>query len=213
MADQCAKVTLAFDNNDYYMYRNGESMVVGRLAGTLWSGCRPVVFDAGANDGEWSLMVLATKRGIDLHVFEIVPDTYRILQRNLREYLDGGAGIVLNEIGLCSDEREIEVWSSYGSNSAGVMPHPDARDNACITARVTTGDAYLAASGVEKIDYLKIDVEGAGYNVLRGFAGALAGGRIAMLQFEYGPYATALETLRPGNFPAVAPGIENPFLR
>jgi hypothetical protein len=36
------------------------------------------------------------------------------------------------------------------------------------------------------IDLLKLDTEGAEHLVLRGFDGALARGRIAAVQFEYG---------------------------
>ena len=247
LARQCAKVTLAYDNNDYYMYRNGERMVVAHLAATLWTDRRPVVLDVGANDGEWALMALALQRDMALHAFEIVPETHGVLRANLQACLDAEPRPVLNAFGLFRDEREIEVWSNYGSNSAGVMPHPDAEDNACIRAKVTTGDAYLASVGTDRIDYLKIDVEGAEYDVLLGFADALAAGRVALLQFEYGPYniparrllidfyellgdhgytvgkiypghvefgpyATALETLRPGNFLAAAPGIDTAFL-
>jgi len=242
VARQCEKVVLAHDNNDYYMLRNGESRVVERLAATLWRGRRPTVLDVGANDGEWALMALDRQPEMDLHAFEIVPETHAVLARAV----GGRAGVTLNDVGLYSDEREIEVWSNYGANSAGVMRHPDARDNASLVARTTTGDAYLAAAGLERVDYLKIDVEGAEYEVLLGFADALAAGRVDALQFEYGPYniparrllidfyellgshgyvtgkiypdhvalgpyTTELETLRPGNFLSLAPGMENPF--
>ncbi len=246
LAEQCTKVVLAYDNNDHYMFRNGESMVVRRLVQTLWTNRRPVIFDVGANDGEWSLMLLEHITRVDLHAFEIVTDTYRLLERNLQPYMGGEAQLFLNNYGLFSSEQEIEVWTNAGANSASVLAHPDINDNRCIVQRVTTGDAYLAGYSGQRIDYLKIDVEGADYDVLRGFAAALAAGDIAMLQFEYGtfnipsrkllldfyellcdvgyavgkiyptyvdlkPYNSALETLRAGNFLAVAPGVDNPF--
>ena len=51
---------------------------------------------------------------------------------------------------------------------------------------LTTLDGYIKENGVEKIDLLKIDVEGHELKVLQGGAIALASGRIRCIQFEYG---------------------------
>ena len=56
-----------------------------------------------------------------------------------------------------------------------------------ITAQITTGDAYMRAHQIDGIDFLKIDVEGAEWDVLKGFADAFAARKIQMVQFEYGP--------------------------
>ena len=55
-----------------------------------------------------------------------------------------------------------------------------------LTAAVTTGDAYCRANAVERIDLLKIDVEGAENLVLDGFWDMFSQGRIACVQFEFG---------------------------
>ena len=55
-----------------------------------------------------------------------------------------------------------------------------------IDCAMRSGDAYMAEQGIDRIDLLKIDVEGAEHLVLQGLAGALAGGRIGVIQFEYG---------------------------
>jgi FkbM family methyltransferase len=52
--------------------------------------------------------------------------------------------------------------------------------------QVVTGDMYLDAAGVERVDYLKLDVEGCELAVLRGFDAALRTGRIGAIQFEHG---------------------------
>ena len=54
-----------------------------------------------------------------------------------------------------------------------------------------TGDRLVAEHDVERIDMVKIDVEGADLAVLRGFGDSLATGRIRVAQFEYG-YASVL---------------------
>jgi Methyltransferase FkbM domain len=45
-------------------------------------------------------------------------------------------------------------------------------------------DDYCAEQGVERIDYLKIDVEGAELNALQGARGLLARGAVSVIQFE-----------------------------
>jgi hypothetical protein len=55
-----------------------------------------------------------------------------------------------------------------------------------ISGRTVTGDAYLAKHAIDRIDFLKIDVEGAEYRVLNGFARGLADRRITVIQLEYG---------------------------
>ena len=55
-----------------------------------------------------------------------------------------------------------------------------------VKARVITGDAYLRERGIKHVDVLKIDVEGAEFAVLHGFADAFALGAIDLVQFEYG---------------------------
>ena len=51
---------------------------------------------------------------------------------------------------------------------------------------VTTGDLYCSEHGIERIDFLKVDVEGAEREVLNGFSRMLDERRITAVQFEYG---------------------------
>lgn len=51
---------------------------------------------------------------------------------------------------------------------------------------MTTGDQYCSENNIDRIDLLKIDVEGAEHLVLEGFKTMLAKGAIKVIQFEYG---------------------------
>lgn len=50
--------------------------------------------------------------------------------------------------------------------------------------KVETGDAFCAARGIRKVDFLKVDAEGHDFEVLKGFSQMLARSDIGMLQFE-----------------------------
>ncbi len=55
--------------------------------------------------------------------------------------------------------------------------------------QVMTGDSYMKKYGIEHIDFLKVDVEGAESRVLKGFKSALLNKKIDIIQFEYNEYA------------------------
>ena len=57
-----------------------------------------------------------------------------------------------------------------------------------------TGDEFLAAQGIEHVDYLKVDAEGHDLSVLKGFRQARTTGVVDVVQFEFGPWAAITRT-------------------
>jgi hypothetical protein len=55
-----------------------------------------------------------------------------------------------------------------------------------IDIEVIKGDDYVHSIGIEKIDLLKLDIEGAEMKALKGFENCLREKRIRVVQFEYG---------------------------
>jgi Methyltransferase FkbM domain len=55
-----------------------------------------------------------------------------------------------------------------------------------MTVDVLTLDEYALRAGLEYIDFLKIDTEGADYSILEGSRSLTCAGRIKAIQFEYG---------------------------
>ncbi len=189
MAGFFDQAILAWKNKQYEVTLNGEAALLAKLA-----AFRPqVVLDVGANVGDWSLAALRHLPEATVHAFEIAPTTAADLARNTAE---AGGRFVLNRVGLSDHEGEIEIFRSPESSTAtSTLRHALAVGEAehgirtvlTETARVTTGDAYLRAQGIDRVDLLKIDVEGAEPAVLAGFAGAFARQAITLVQFEYGP--------------------------
>jgi hypothetical protein len=62
-------------------------------------------------------------------------------------------------------------------------------------ASIVAGDEYADANGIETIDFLKIDVEGAEHLVLKGFSRMLGRGAIRCIQFEYGAFSIQTRVL------------------
>ncbi len=184
-SQQCVE---AWKNRHYDVHLNGEAALLAALAPFKPS----VLFDVGANIGDWSLAAAELVPNAHLHAFEITPATAEALAVNAAPF---GARLTIHPFGLGDHEGEITVYLSPRDDTANstlrdaVAISSDGNDDATIAevaARITTGDAFLAEHGIAHLDFLKIDVEGAEFSVLSGFQNAFARNAIDLVQFEYG---------------------------
>lgn len=159
----------------------GEEWLVTRAA-TL--GVKGVVFDVGANIGEWSEMVLKLWPAAHIHAFEIVPKTAVSLKKRFG-YDDQ---VTVNVFGLGPADSHIDIKYYPGRpKMAGFLieyPQPEAYE--IITGELRRGSDYVSENGIEEIALLKIDTEGAEHLVLQGLRELLEHQRIKIIQFEYG---------------------------
>lgn len=169
----------SYENLDYDIDHNGERRVV-EIVGELGAAC---FLDVGANQGDWAVFASGTAPGAEIHCFEIVEPTARVLAAKAGILPD----VVVNAFGLSDHAGIVDVRyfpERSELSTTGGYPQPFA--STIVQGRVETGDVYLAARGIEHVDLLKIDVEGAEHRVLRGFASSLAAAKVSAVQFEYG---------------------------
>jgi FkbM family methyltransferase len=129
-----------------------------------------VIFDIGANVGYYSLHWaphMAT--GGQIHAFEPVPSTFAWLSRNIAvNHFDGV--IRANNIGLGAAPQTMPIFvpELTGSGAASFRDlHPD--ETSCeVEVNLETLDRYFSASGLNRLDLIKVDVEGAELLVLQG---------------------------------------------
>lgn len=178
-AEFCRLFLRAYENCNYDMRRNGEAWLLQRLA-----PFQPqVVFDVGANVGDWSILAAGLLPRSTIHAFEVVPLTHAELVARVGAL---GPRIVANAFGLADKDGtiDIHVMADDSTLSSLVALHEGQRTT--MACPVRTGDDYMKAAGIERIDLLKIDVEGGEHLVLMGLAPALSERRIDVIQFEYG---------------------------
>jgi FkbM family methyltransferase len=147
-----------------------------------------VVFDLGANVGMVSM--LEAKRGADVYAFEPNPDCFRRLLKNvLANGLEGRIHAFNIAVGAAVGAGTMHVdkgGTTGGTVTVGAAPGQARR------VGITTLDQISAAIGVSQIDLLKIDIEGAEVDALRGATRTLS--MTARVIIEYHSAALLSET-------------------
>lgn len=188
----CKNNICAYDNGN--MKTNGELMVVEHVAPKA-----NVIFDVGANVGEWSSYVRKTNNGADIYAFEPIPDIYSILLARLG---DKAYGLHTHQIalGCVNAKKDLYVYAKnieFTGMSSFYRREEIIEKNfnlvpTKISVNVRSLDSFCNDYVIRCIDFLKIDTEGSEFDVLKGAAKLLQTGAIKVIQFEYGgTYASA----------------------
>lgn len=136
-----------------------------------------VVFDIGANIGWHSIVAHESADGVSIVAFEPHPVTFDRLTAVVEWYeMDAK----LYNYALFSETKEVEFSSSPGS-----FARIDPIEGEVMTIQAMTGDELLQRDGIPAPDVLKIDAEGAGFEVLRGFETMLTNDPPRIVYFEY----------------------------
>jgi FkbM family methyltransferase len=162
---------------------NGEHALVRRLAPRL-----RVVIDVGANHGDWTRYVATHAPRALVYAVEIATPT----RSALRSAVDGLARVHVPDHGLGRSTGRVNV-KQYPEDDrlSSVVDYPHPQRARWAAERIVRGDEFLAEHRVGHVDLLKVDAEGSDLDVLHGFSDAIAGGRVTVIQFEYG-YACVL---------------------
>ena len=171
-----------WNENFFDMEKNGEAYLI-EASKKYFDNRNLTVFDVGANHGEWSILVKKAFPTATIHCFEIIPKTFSILEKNIKDY----SGIFVNNLGISDRVQEVEVTYFPDSDSgSSIQPLPWECRSTAITCSVIPGNKYCEENKIEHIDLLKIDTEGHELAVLKGFESQLSTGKITLIQFEYG---------------------------
>ena len=183
-------VNQAYRNNGLDPEIDGEYHIIKRLR----EAHPRIAFDVGANCGEWLMEALSAWTDCHFHAFEVAPETSeRLADRIHRSKY--GSRVTLNGFGLSNFDGKMEVYyDSDHPNLTTVLRLKKALQiqnyvAVPFDASLRTGDRYVANHRIAAVDFLKIDVEGAEYQVLEGLKDCLSQTKIHCLQFEYCPFA------------------------
>jgi amino acid adenylation domain-containing protein/FkbM family methyltransferase len=152
-------------NETDYLYREiFEDRIYLRHGVSIRAG--DCIFDVGANIGLFSLFVREQCPQARIYAFEPLPPTFEILKKNAALYL---ADARVFEYGLSNETRNASFYYyPEFSMGSGVHDAPAALASTRYLRPLKTLSEAAAECGVDRIDLLKIDVEGSELNVLRG---------------------------------------------
>ncbi len=147
-----------------------------------------ILFDVGANVGNYSNLILQifSDDDFELHVFEPSATAFETLQSKVND-----DRVRLNRIGLDKENKEAVLHCDRdGSGLASLfdrqLDHFGIEFNRQEKISLGTLDDYCSKNRIDKIDFLKIDVEGNEINVLLGGGVMICQKKIKALQFEFG---------------------------
>jgi len=137
-----------------------------------------VFVDVGANIGFMSL-IAATVDATIIHSFEPSPKAYPRLVENIN-LNNLSSRVRLNNSLISNSNKPIFFFDDERSE----LSHITMSDFASIKVKSTTLDEYCKKNNISKIDVLKIDVEGAELQVLKGASNMLKAGKVKHIYCE-----------------------------
>jgi FkbM family methyltransferase len=180
---------LKIDNNDNAnINQNGESLILKKIV-KKYPGNNFVLFDIGANVGNFSSAAIKMFREIypgkkiEVHAFEPVFPTFLKLQTNLgREanckLINSGISETAGIAKIQYDETASTFASLYTREAVDLPSETD--------ISLLRLDSYMSTENITTIDFLKIDTEGHEFSVLKSAGEYLTPAIIKAIQFEYG---------------------------
>jgi FkbM family methyltransferase len=162
--------------------------------------------DGGANIGYYSLMARALNSSIRVHAFEPLPAALHYLRRNLALNPDLASGVRVEPVALSGSEGQMSFTEAVnpkfaylehqltGANGFDVPESTGYARRPPITVDVTTLDAWWTSPFGGGAWLLKLDIEGAELDVVRGGRDVLSSTPVVLLFESYpGEYESDLE--------------------
>ncbi len=154
-------------------------------AKTLIERERPIIFDIGANKGEWSKQMIRSIPDATIFMFEPSQHCQNILN---------GLSIPNATIIPCAAGESIGDallnFSSETDGSASLHEREDSyfQDNNYSQQKVivTTIDSVISDNKIDFVDFMKMDIEGHELFALKGAKKSLEERKIGALSFEFG---------------------------
>jgi FkbM family methyltransferase len=167
---------------------NGELSFVSSIC-NQYAGKPFIAFDIGANVGEYTEMILKYTQSdkTEIHLFEPQKTCFETITQKFSTK----SQIHLNNIGLSDSAETTTLYKDFDqSGLASVhqrnLSHYDIQMNETEEITLTTALSYIQEKNIEKINLIKIDVEGHELAALGGFGKFLSPENIDFIQFEYG---------------------------
>jgi FkbM family methyltransferase len=174
----------------YNSHVGGERFFIEKVLPGLIAGEEsPVFFDVGANIGEYSIQLRKVFKTARIYAFEPVKYTYDLLAAgtfsneiscfNIGFSDASGKGVIFNSTNKANTEFATIYQDAFREIFTG---EADMVRNEFVME--TIGN-FCCLNGIIRIDFLKIDVEGHEFSVLKGAHDMISNGAVKVVQFEF----------------------------
>lgn len=150
-----------------------------------------MVFDMGANIGEYSSMLLDNSQrhdvALELHLFEPTKSCFETISKKFESNMN----LTLNNFGVSDSNMSAKIF--YDKEQSGLASlykrNLDSynlelnKSEEIVLKRV---DEYIESKNIKHISFVKIDIEGHELKAFNGFGKYLNSDFIDYIQFEYG---------------------------
>ncbi len=162
--------------NNGYVEKNETELVIKIINYLLENKDDIVVYDVGANTGYYGILTATVGGGrVKVFSFEPVKEHVDILRESLKlNHLENK--ITVFSVALSNEDGEISIFLS-GTGSTIVKGFMNVAEDNQRNVAVKKLDGLILANNMDLPDFIKIDIEGAEYNMLCGSKEAIAKSR------------------------------------
>jgi FkbM family methyltransferase len=121
-----------------------------------------VCLDVGANIGYWSKMLAEVLHVGKVFAFEPDPATFKILQRNC----ELNTNVEIIEAALGSQKGTLSLYLDPSDSGDSTGNYVQGRDK--VDVELLTLDAFIVERGINRIDFLKVDIQGGEIDFFKG---------------------------------------------
>jgi FkbM family methyltransferase len=173
-----------------YVYKCWEYPVTELLKAVLQPGM--CFLDVGANIGYYS--IVAAAYGAKVHAFEPVPKLFEALQENVAQ--NAHLNIFPHAMALARDTRPTTFFVVDDPANQGLSSLRESPEAVAITIQAHSLDDFVREQKLQRVDLMKVDVEGAEEQVFQGGTDILASDAAPDIIFECHLGATSDRILR-----------------
>ncbi|MGE5435679.1 MAG: FkbM family methyltransferase [Syntrophothermus sp.] len=175
------------DNCDFNI--NGEKFLVDQVLSLFKDKIQ--IFDIGANIGNYSQMLISecNQRGLDykIHIFEPTNPCIKILEEKFKT----NNKIIINKFGVSNKSIESTIYYDAETSGFSSLYQRDLKSenvelNIAENIKLKRLDEYIRENDIQKINFIKIDIEGHEIAAFNGLGEYLNNDFIDIIQFEYG---------------------------
>lgn len=122
-----------------------------------------IVIDCGSNIGLFS--IVTAKHCAKVYAFECVPNIYQYISKISEKYKN--IVLVKKAVGAYSGKVKFSMDNDLNTNNRIIQGDKDDIKNSSFVS-ITTIDDFVKEYGLNKVDFIKADIEGAERDMLRG---------------------------------------------